>query len=396
MRIWTWISDENGKVILDVIRRKLKVGGLVYVSYNCFPGWAPAGPLRHLMKLHADLAADASGILAKVDGALEFAKQIVDSGALYFRRNPQVGERLNYISKQKRPYLAHEYLTEDWRVMAFSDVARLMDSAKLTFVASAHILDLVDTVNLTHEAQELLKDIQHPLLKQTVRDYFVNQQFRRDIFVKGPRRLTTLDQLEALRAQAFVLLKEPSEIPMTVTGSLGEAQLQEDPYRPLIQVLADGGFSAKTFGQMQADSRLLRLQAGALAQAILVLVGAGHVWPAQMPSSATRKRCKALNQYLYERARSSQEISFLASPVTGGGIFASRAEQLFLLALRHDRKTPASLAEFAWQLFAQQGHHLIKDGKPLRTAEENLLEMTAGATRFAEKRLPILKALEIA
>jgi SAM-dependent methyltransferase len=55
--IWTWISDENSRVIVDLIRHKLRAGGIVYISYNCLPGWAPAVPLRRLMKLHADFAA---------------------------------------------------------------------------------------------------------------------------------------------------------------------------------------------------------------------------------------------------------------------------------------------------------------------------------------------------
>ena len=38
--IWSWISDENSRVIVDLIRRKLRVGGIAYVSYNCLPGWA--------------------------------------------------------------------------------------------------------------------------------------------------------------------------------------------------------------------------------------------------------------------------------------------------------------------------------------------------------------------
>src|SRR5262249_8493325 len=55
--VWTWISDENRRCIVDLMRRKLRAGGLVYISYNCFPGWAPAEPLRHLMSLHSELAA---------------------------------------------------------------------------------------------------------------------------------------------------------------------------------------------------------------------------------------------------------------------------------------------------------------------------------------------------
>ena len=32
--IWSWISDANRAVIVDFIRRKLKVGGVLYISYN--------------------------------------------------------------------------------------------------------------------------------------------------------------------------------------------------------------------------------------------------------------------------------------------------------------------------------------------------------------------------
>jgi len=32
--IWSWISDENRQVIVDFIRKKLKVGGVLYISYN--------------------------------------------------------------------------------------------------------------------------------------------------------------------------------------------------------------------------------------------------------------------------------------------------------------------------------------------------------------------------
>jgi SAM-dependent methyltransferase len=36
--IWSWISDENRAVIVDFIGRRLKVGGVLYISYNTLPG----------------------------------------------------------------------------------------------------------------------------------------------------------------------------------------------------------------------------------------------------------------------------------------------------------------------------------------------------------------------
>lgn len=395
--IWAWISEENNQAIVDIIRRRLKVGGICYISYNCLPGWAPALPLRHLMKLHADLAqAEAGGLTAKIEGALDFAKQVIDSGALYFRSNPAVGERLKKISAQNRVYLAHEYLNEHWRPTTFSDLVELLDGAKLTFVCSAHLMDHVDAVNLTPEGVKLLNSIQHPILKQSVRDYLVSQQFRRDIFVRGPSSLTPLEQGEILREQRFVLLAPPEDVPLKVKGSVGEATLHEDIYGPVIEVLGEGQHAPKNVQELQRHPKLKSLPYTQVVQALLVLAGAGQVQAAQPTGTDSRNHCRALNRHLCERARSSTDIAYLASPVTGGGVPVPRFHQLFLLALQQNKKTEAELAAHAWSIIGSQGQRIVKEGKPLDGAEANLAELTSMAQQFLGKRLAILKALEVA
>lgn len=45
---------------------------------------------------------------------------------------------------------------------------------------------------------------------------------------------------------------------------------------------------------------------------------------------------------------------------------------------------------------ATQGQCLVKEGKTLEAEADNLTELTTQATAFADKQLPILKALQIA
>ena len=67
-------------------------------------------PLRHLMTLHAELAgSEDKGITGRIEGALSFAQQVVDSGALYFSRNPAVAERLKDIAKKEAKPLLEAY-----------------------------------------------------------------------------------------------------------------------------------------------------------------------------------------------------------------------------------------------------------------------------------------------
>jgi hypothetical protein len=92
---------------------------------------------------------------------------------------------------------------------------------------------------------------------------------------------------------------------------------------------------------------------------------------------------------------SSNDIGYLASPVTGGGIAVTQIQQLFLIARQNGSKLPSEWASYCWQALAAQGQKLIKEGKVLETAEDNLAELGRQAREFAEKRLPILLALQV-
>lgn len=135
-----------------------------------------------------------------------------------------------------------------------------------------------------------------------------------------------------------------------------------------------------------------------LLEAALLLTGAGHLSAVQDDeiSRKAKKQTEALNTRLMSLARSSNDIAYLASPVTGGGVAVNRFDQLFLQARQQGHKSPEGWAQYVWQLLAAQGQSLVKEGKTLPTPEENLAELTRQANEFAEKRLLVLRALQIA
>jgi SAM-dependent methyltransferase len=392
--IWSWISEENRHLVVDTIRRKLRPGGLVYVAYNALTGWAPKLPLQHLMKLHAAFAgAEAKGALAQADEAVAFAKQLADAGAPFFRANPAVTEWLKTMAGQNRSYLVHEYFGEHWTPMAFAEVARSFEAAKLTFVASARLLDHVLALNLTPEAQALLATIQHPVFRESVREYFFNPHLRCDLFVKGARPLAPVEQMEALRAQTFALVRHPADVPMKVTGARGEANLQEQVYRPVVAALAEDPAAPKTLAEITGHPALRSLSFADIVEFIRILVGAGHVEPAQRPTERNEQRCAALNRHLLQRARTTGDIAFLASPVVGG-LMVSAAEQLMLLAAAEGRSGKEAHAAFLDEALVAQGRSVSKDGQVLQ-GEARKAELLAQAAAFAEKRAGILQALRM-
>ena len=392
--VWSWISAANRAVIVDFLRRRLKPGGVVYLSYNAFPGRAPMVPVRSLMMAHAEsMSAPNLPIGGKIEAAFAFVEGLLATKPLYGAADPNLADRVKAISGRDRAYLAHEYFNRDWRPMHFAEVAAELDGAKLTYAGSAHWPDHVDAVNLTADQQGFLRDIPDPTFRETVRDFMVNQQFRRDYWVKGARRIAGLEQTEALRAERVVLVRPRAEVSLKLTGALGEASLMEATYAPILDAVAD--HRPRTLGEIADTVGASGVTLPQLLQALIILGGKGDLAPANGEAEAQEAgpRTERLNTALKAKARVGQDAGVLASPVTGGGVPVSRIDQLLLLARAEGRNTPKDAAAWVWALLASQGQGMVRDGKTMETPEDNLAELRAQAKSFSETRLPVLTAL---
>jgi hypothetical protein len=229
-----------------------------------------------------------------------------------------------------------------------------------------------------------------------VRDFVVNQQFRKDYWVKGARTLTLLEQAEQLRAQKVMLTCNRFDVSLKIKGALGDADLSVDIYNPILDLMAD--YKSRTIAQIEHSLKEKGVNFAQLLQAVLLLCGNGTLSLVQDEAiiAKAKKHTDKLNSHLLHKARSSHDISYLSSPVTGGGVFVGRFQQLFVLAIQQGKKKPEEWAAFVSQLLIAQGQKIVKEGVALQTPEEHMKELTAQAQEFAAKLLPLLKALHIA
>lgn len=388
--IYSWISAENRAVIVEFLRRKLRPGGLVYVSYNCQPGWSLAAPLRHLMALHGQ--ARGGPTAGRIEPALDFIQSLVDVNAGYFRGQPSLVDRLAKLKGQPRNYLAHEYMNDDWTLFYHSDVAQEMSEAKLTFLASAHVLDSIDNITVTPEQGRLLAGIESAAFRETVRDYMVGQQFRRDVFVRGPLLQTSGDVTAAWDQMRVALTSAREDVPEKITVAQGDVALDPAVYGPILDALETG---LKTCREVMDAVGTPPGGASHLRQVIAILIGAGHVQPClPSPPDETRvRRAEAFNAAVLNQARAHGELQALVSPVIGGGVSLNRFQQLFLLALCEGERDPSA---FVGAILEAQGQSLVKDGQPLVTSAENQAELKIRYEQFVARDLPVLERLGIA
>lgn len=395
--IWSWISDENRKVIVDFVRNNLKVGGVLYISYNSLPGWANFIPMRHLMNAHVEImGSTGNGKIKNIKESINFVKKLCEANPNYIKINPQVLERIKNIEKQEKNYLAHEYYNKDWEPMHFTEISNWLEDAKLQFACSANLLDQIDNINLTSEQIAILSEIDDINLKELVRDFCINQQFRRDYWVKGVRKLNIHDQIEVFLELKIVLIKPVEEIKLVISGPQGEVKLNEKIYKPIINTLTN--YSIKKIGQIKEEIKENNINQNNIFQAIYILIALGHMAVVQEDKNIEKAKVKTekLNNFILKKSTKNAEINYIASPVVGAGISLTRFQQLFLYSRNNGKNKSEEWATYAWTILKSQNQRILLQGKPLESDEENLEELNKQALDFEKNNLPILKILGVA
>jgi SAM-dependent methyltransferase len=135
--VWSWVSAANRERILELVARRLRPGGVLYVSYNALPGWAPMLPLREMMVAYAAALPAELPRADRIEAALHDAQMRVLRDPLVLEACPGIEAELRAIRHKGVAYLAHEFFNRDWAPMPPAQVAAAMRSVGLSFAAQA-------------------------------------------------------------------------------------------------------------------------------------------------------------------------------------------------------------------------------------------------------------------
>lgn len=392
--IWSWISAENQKHIVEFARKFLKPGGIFYNSYNCYPGWSPAAPMRELFVLYDNYANKSGKTFNRVEGALKFVENLFSKNPAYFGRVPDVAKIFESTKKKDHDYLAHEYFNKDWICMYFSEVAEIFQSAKLDFVCTSEVLEAVPQFNFPANVLEFLDEIESPIMREQVKDYFLSRQFRKDIYVRGSRRISQFEVVKRLLETNYISLTT-KELPRTINLPIGALTFPADVVEKIQEYLAGENFKPKNF--IEFVKKFPQVAPIDFVRTLLLLVQTKSIFPCQDESIAekVKGKCVALNKYICNRAKISDEIMFLASPVLGGAYSLNRFDRIFLAALYEGKNTLNEMAQYIQQTLQEQGLQLRKADGNFVPNEESISEFEKMAKDFSDNRLPTVKALQI-
>ncbi|MDQ8935444.1 class I SAM-dependent methyltransferase [Acinetobacter rudis] len=395
--IWSWISYENQLIILKFIRKQLKASGIVYISYNCSTGWAANMPIRELFYSHYKFNGKSNNPTQKVSDALEFSQALFDQQPLFLQRHPLAKHKLDDLKKQNPNYLLHEYLNQDWQCFSFQQIVRLFEDIKLSFAGSTDLSTLINEIHLNQEQREFIDQIEHPIFKEQCRDYFVANQFRRDLYVRGKTDLSPLEVKERLRNTHFIFLTTIDALPSTIQGVLGSFDLIHDVYVKIAQQYVKHKYRPITLKQLEESTNLSYKQ---LLDSLVILCHLGFAQPCldQMPSSNTLHKCQSLNRYLVTQAKFHNNYQVLANPLTGMGLVYNQFELLTFYVYFIEKITDKNgITQRLQLIFDDLGMVLVgEENQPVADRDENMALLNKQIELlFDRQKIDIVKQLKL-
>jgi SAM-dependent methyltransferase len=395
--VLSWVSPEKRSAMLEVASAKLKPGGLFYVSYNALPGWAAVEPLRRLM---LDSVAGFEGSdLERARRAVGVARLLCEGRAGYFASNPAAVTMLETMVKMGMPYVVYEYLQPDWHPRYFADVAREMASRDLHFIGQLPLHLNYRDLALAPAHLELFKDVSDRVAFENLKDFALNEFFRRDVYIKGRAPCSEAATRAYLETTAFGTMVSEAQVEredrlpsctLRFTGPLFDA---------LIPALAG---SAKTLPELRSRPELAAFGAERIREATLHLVLGGQVFPMQraaLPASPAKEEEEVYRVPLaYNRMMLSQRLSpenpiILASPVAGTGLVIAQLEAVALRLLTE--VVPAERPAWLRAFVARQPLKLRAFDRVIDDAAEQVRILEEHLAQFRVQRLPKLLELGV-
>jgi SAM-dependent methyltransferase len=389
--VLSWISLENRRRLFDVIGQRLSPGGIAYMSYNVPTGWTGMPPVRVLMRLLTEASQERTDIAA--GSVFDILERMKNAGAAMFQVHPAIDQRLSRMRGLEQRYVAHELLNRDWYPVMFQSVATSMAEIKCDYIGSATLQENIAALTVPSALHAMLGAERDALSRETLRDIASGTPFRRDLYQRGSRRLSTTEFDRRTDAIGLVRTFIAVPDPFVMTSLLGPFTASEPIYRKLLDALSDG---PRTIGQLRQSDPMFGGNPNGVREAATILLNAGLLAPILPGGSdpAAIAAAARLNQIHAAMFDDGLDLPFLAYPALCSAWHSDPLDILALDELRaHPGMDEATLAEAVSERLTRHGRQLHQNGQPLTDPVAVRARAAELIGDFIRQRLPLMREL---
>ncbi|MCV6637425.1 class I SAM-dependent methyltransferase [Candidatus Albibeggiatoa sp. nov. NOAA] len=178
---YSWVAPETQEKILQICNQSLSPNGIIYISYNVYPGWYAQRIIRDLMIFHTEPLKNIRDKVKEGRAVVEFVKQNNPSKqGLYGKLLDEVSA---LVDKQPDDHIGHEYLEDNNHPCYFHEFLSRIQKQGLEYVTDVEFRRYLPTDYETLESyEEMFKgDI---FSREQYLDFFHNRNFRSSVLCR--------------------------------------------------------------------------------------------------------------------------------------------------------------------------------------------------------------------
>jgi hypothetical protein len=216
------------------------------------------------------------------------------------------------------------------------------------------------------------------------------------LWIKGASRVSQHQRLQNLKGQTFTVIENLDDFTFDLTGQKLTAELQKDIYEPIIALFRQKPHltNREIFDGLEGKVALR-----SVCEATMILCAKKVIVPSRDVKEAKQysEKCKEYNLYISELSKYQNDLTTLASPITGSGVIVSKFSQVFVnYILLDNKKYDANiLAKYAHEIITESNQKIHNKGKVLESAEDSVEYLRDAAKTFLDKELPLLRTLMV-
>lgn len=384
--VYSWISPVNRTEMVEFFKRFLAPGGLIYLSYNTFPGWLPISPVQ---KVVAEVAGSLQGTSPKrVVAGFEFASKLLAKNAMALVGQPAAKHQIDKATTMAPNYLAQEFINAHWYPMYVTDVMRELEPAKLEFASSATAAENDYRFIVDEDLAGIIREQPTEYLRQLVKDVATNTRFRRDIYTRGGRRLSGLDQRQLLGSKRIALTRTPAAITYKAEFNGRQIAFDNPMARQAVESLSNGPLTlAQLAVALEAVGTTDGLRAALEISTVLIVSGFA------IPVETQGELPTMMNRSLTGAALEDTACNALAT-AWGTGVVVGPIEMALLDVAAPD-DTLETLVEKLLAYARRKGRIFNKAGEVLHTEQQARDFLLREVADTLKGRLPALAKLGI-
>ncbi len=135
--VYSWVTDEVQKGILDVIAARLAPRGVAYVSYNTYPGWRMRQQIRDMMLYHCAKFTNPAERVRQARAVLDFMTDSTQGQGGAFEA--LLRQEVEGLRRSGDHYLYHEHLEEVNQPVYFHEFAARAEASRLRYLGEARV-----------------------------------------------------------------------------------------------------------------------------------------------------------------------------------------------------------------------------------------------------------------